>query len=234
VRYRVEGGVLIKTENAAKSFHQRSKHLTNIIESLPPVSKTSDYGCGKLRYLDTILPTTETLAVVDSTIQLFRPQMLVGAFGSINEQMATSNRITALDLKQFRTIAGEFDRGFCINVLSVIPIPSVRVRVIESIRGALKDDGTCMFVVQYRNSDFTRMLKMPNARSWRDDILINSLRGYSYYALIPPDRLVSWVAARGLQVESLTLNDGSAYLLARKPMSNLSVKIEEAEVSNAV
>jgi hypothetical protein len=74
-----------------------------------------------------------------------------------------------------------------------------------------------VFVVQYRNSDFTRMGKMRNARPLLDGFLIDSLRGYSFYGLISPDRLTRMVEKAGFEIIERTLNEGSVYLIARSP-----------------
>jgi hypothetical protein len=54
---------------------------------------------------------------------------------------------------EFQKLDTRFERGFCINVLSVIPSYSRRRKVLDLIQRKLKPDGECLFVVQYRNSD---------------------------------------------------------------------------------
>src|SRR5262249_55665258 len=76
MRYKLESGIEIRTENAAKPESQASKFLLDLITRLPNVASTFDYGCGKLRYQRAIADTTDTLAVVDSEIQLSRLQVL--------------------------------------------------------------------------------------------------------------------------------------------------------------
>jgi len=171
-------------------------------------------GCGKLRYSETILKRTDTLALVDSEVQLSRRQVLNKKFTSIREITKRSNRVTAYNDVEFTKVPPRFDRGFCINVLSVVPIYAVRVRILESIKAHLDDQAECLFVVQYRNSDFSRMRQLPNARCWRDGFLIDSLRGYSFYGLISPERLLSKLRATGFVVQDVTLNEGSAYVWA--------------------
>jgi len=74
MRYEIVSGVVIKTENAAKPASQSSGFLKSLLGTLPRVSTSIDYGCGKLRYLDAILEKTDFLTLVDSEIQLSRIQ----------------------------------------------------------------------------------------------------------------------------------------------------------------
>jgi hypothetical protein len=216
MHYKIATNVVIKTENAAKPESQRSSYLTSLLSDLPQVSASFDYGCGKLRYCDVILDTTDCLAIVDSEIQLSRVQVLKGIESSIRDAVRRSNRIAVYNDAEFQQIDRRFDRGFCINVLSVVPILARRRQIIDLIWSRLQPNGTCLFVVQYRNSDFNRMRLMANARPWRDGFLIDSLRGFSFYGLISPDHLASMVKKAGFAVRGVDLNEGSVYLWGSK------------------
>lgn len=195
-----------------------------MILNLEPVNSTLDYGCGKLRYSELILKTTDVLTIVDSEIQLSRVQKIGSKKTSIRQSIRASNRIDAYNTIEFSHQQTKFDRAFCINVLSVIPTRSVRARVIELIASKLKRGGTCLFVVQYRNSDFSRMRNLSNARVWGDGILIDSLRGHSFYGLIPPKDLMRLIRKAGLEIVEQKLNDGSVYLLAKATESSSKPK----------
>jgi SAM-dependent methyltransferase len=217
MHYKIGSDITIKTENAAKPESQRSAYLDALISGLNTVSCSFDYGCGKLRYKDIILRKTETLTLIDSEVQISREQMICGQFTTIRKIAQRSNHLSAYSIEEFACLSETFDRGFCINVLSVIPYYFVRRQVLSLIRSKLRPGGTCLFVVQYRNSDFTRMRGMANARPWRDGFLIDSLRGFSFYGLILPERLVEMVAGAGFEIAERRLNEGSVYLLARAP-----------------
>jgi hypothetical protein len=217
VHYKLGADVTIKTENAAKPHKQTSAFLKSLILNLEPVSSSFDYGCGKLRYKDVMLRVTDRLALVDSEVQIAREQMIWGECTSIRASVQRSNRVSAYNTTEFAHLRTKFDRGFCINVLSVIPIAAARQRVLRLIRGKLRAGGTCLFVVQYRNSDFTRMRKLPNAQPFLDGYLINSLRGYSFYGLILPERFSAMVVNAGFEIVKQTLNEGSVYLMVRSP-----------------
>jgi hypothetical protein len=211
MRYKVASGIDIRTENAAKPESQQSKFLLELLGNLQHVASTFDYGCGKLRYQRAIAKTTDMLTLVDSEVQLSRLQVLRGKETSIRDIYKHSNHIHIYNDVEFHDINTQFERGFCINVLSVIPSFARRRQVLDIIHGKLRRDGECLFVVQYRNSDFTRMRKMSNAKPWLDGFLIDSFRGYSFYGMIPPDRLEGALKRAGFRVRETKLNEGSAY-----------------------
>ena len=233
MHYKIGPTITIKTENAAKPDKQSSAYLKSLISDLEPVGCSFDYGCGKLRYKDAILQTTDTLALIDFEVQLSRKQMVCGTLTTIRAAIRRSNRVSAFNVSEFSCLAQTFERGFCINVLSVIPYFSARRHVLNLIRSKLRPSGTCLFVVQYRNSDFTRMQAMSNARPWRDGFLINSLRGFSFYALISPERLEAMVLRAGFEVIEQKLNEGSVYLLVRSPvMPSPALSMDISEIND--
>jgi hypothetical protein len=214
MRYKLASGIEIRTENAAKPESQQSKFLLDLISKLPHAASTFDYGCGKLRYQKAIADTTDVLAIVDSEVQLARLQILRGKKTSIRNIYKQSNRIQVYNDLEFRELKARFERGFCINILSVIPSYPRRRQVLDVIHGMLKRDGECLFVVQYSNSDFRRMRNMSNAKTWLDGFLIDSLRGHSFYGMISPDRLEASLKRAGFHVRKTILNEGSAYTWA--------------------
>lgn len=216
MHYKLSSGVVIKTENAAKPESQSSAYLNSLLAELSPVSSAFDYGCGKLRYCSQILDKTDTLAIVDSEIQLARTQTIRGRKCSISELLDGSNRINVYTELEFQHLRKQFNRGFCINVLSIVPFLSTRRQILGTIYNHLKPHSDCLFVVQYRNSDFTRMSSLPNARPWRDGFILESLRGFSFYGLIGPDQLRKMTEKAGFKCRDLRLNEGSAYLWATR------------------
>jgi len=216
VRYCIRDNIVIKTENAAKPVSQASQYLKELISGLGHVGRSFDYGCGKLRYLNGIAKTSDRVVLVDSEVQITRRQKLYGRMQSAAAAVRKSNRISLINTKQFLADVEPFDRGYCINVLSVVPILSLRKVIVDRIYAKLRHGGEAIFVVQYRNSDFKRMLRLPNSKRWRRGILMNSLRGYSYYGFISPKELTTMVAEAGFSDLQLSLNEGSAYVVAKK------------------
>lgn len=217
MRYKLPSGIEICTENAAKPESQPSRYLLSLIAALPRCSSTFDYGCGKLRYQQAISATTDSLALVDSEIQLSRQQKLRGSQTSIREIFKQSNGVQAHNDVEFRALDRQFERGFCVNVLSVIPSYEKRDEVLSTIIGKLKSGGDCLFVVQYRNSEFTRMSKMETATPWLDGFLLKSLRGHSFYGMIPPPQLEECLKRARFSIRSSKLNEGSVYTWATAP-----------------
>jgi hypothetical protein len=217
MRYRIGKDIVIRSENAAKPETQSSAYLTALISRLEQVRSSFDFGCGKLRYQRVIAKTTNVLALIDSEVQLSRQQMIRGHLTTIRDHVRRSNDVDAYTVAQFASLERRFDRGFCINVLPVIPFANVRLRIVQLMRAKLKPGGLCLFVVLYRNSDFTRMQRQPNCKPCGNGFLMDSLRGYSFFGLIPPTALARLVEQAGFVVESISLDGGTAYLWARSP-----------------
>jgi hypothetical protein len=87
MHYEIEPGIVVKTENAAKPESQSSTFLKLLLADLPHVFSSVDFGCGKLRYCDTPLERTDSLAVVDSETQLSRKQILNGIKSNIRDML---------------------------------------------------------------------------------------------------------------------------------------------------
>ena len=217
MRYQIGKDIVIRSENAAKPESQSSAYLNKLLSRLEPVHTSFDFGCGKLRYERLLAKTTDDLTLIDSEVQLSRTQMIRGRSTNIRDFVRRTNHVQAHTVEQFAGLDRKYDRGFCINVLSVVPSASVRLGIVQLMRAKLKPGGRCLFVTLYRNSDFTRMQKLPNCEPYGNGFLLKSLRGYSFYGLIPPDDLANLVDRAGFEVESVILNEGSAYLWAKSP-----------------
>ena len=73
---------------------------------------------------------------------------------------------------------------------------------------------------------------MPNTKPWGDGFLIDSLRGYSFYGLISPDRLTSFARRAGFEIAEQHLHDGSVFIWARNPLKNArlpKLKVSETQ-----
>src|SRR5436309_6699294 len=101
MRYKIGSNIIIKTENAAKPEAQHSAYLTKLIKNLYHVSNSFDYGCGKLRYKDPMLCTSNTLTVVDSSVQISRRQVICGDLTTIRETAQFQNRLFAHSVTEF-------------------------------------------------------------------------------------------------------------------------------------
>src|SRR5690348_6032238 len=101
MRSKLANGIEIKTENAAKPETQPSAFLFKMVSNLSHVPASFHYGCGKLRYERAIARTTDVLAIVDSEIQISRPQLLRGSITSIRSIFKASNRIQVYNNVEF-------------------------------------------------------------------------------------------------------------------------------------
>lgn len=149
MRYKIGPNIEIRLENAAKPESQSSRFLLELLRGLDHVGSTFDYGCGKLRYQKLIAATTDALAIVDSEIQLSRTQSLRKKKTSIRNIFKQSNRVQTYNDVEFQELNARFDRGFCLNVLPVIPSYALRRQVLEVIHSKLRPGGECLFVVLY-------------------------------------------------------------------------------------
>lgn len=214
MRYIVRGNVEVRSENAAKPSQQTSKHTLAFLKSLGHVDASLDFGCGKARYARAISARSDTTFLLDSDIQLFREQWVHGKKTSVADFYRSSNdtRITTHATKS--ALVGSLDRVHCLNVLSAVPSYAARQSILSDIRSLLRRGGEAVFALQYRNSDFTRMSKLPNAEAYLDGFLVNSLRGWSFYGLIRPERLRRLVRKHGLVPTHETLRDGTVFMRA--------------------
>lgn len=197
MHYRIAGGRIVQTENAAKPVSQKSMHFSSILNNLLPVGRTLDYGCGKLRYFEELKAKSDELYVTDSDIQLYRRQMLLGYFTSVLDLLGHRNDAHVVKLQDFGQMRCFFDRVILANVLQIIPMLALRSIIVRRIFRSLRVGGELIAVVQYRNSDFNRMKCMPNSWAYLDGMAIRHCRGTSFYSFISPHGFRNLIASQG-------------------------------------
>jgi hypothetical protein len=148
--------------------------------------------------------------------QLTRLQIIEGSTRSITNFASFKNSLSVLTTKEVNDLRNEVDRAFLFNVLQIVPIPTIRLVIAKRIYRALKHGGELIASVQYRNSDFSRMAKMQNAYNFRDGIIINHIRGTSFYAFITPACFQKIIIEAGFIIEKMSLHEGSCYIWAKK------------------
>ena len=84
MRYTIQGQI-IKSENAAKPHNQKSKVIDEYLLSKAGNDTVLDYGCGKLRYADSLIKIGNKVTFVDSEVQLNRVQIIRGEKTNIPE-----------------------------------------------------------------------------------------------------------------------------------------------------
>ena len=216
MRYKVAGRI-IRAENAAKPVAQQSAFLLKFLSSLKRVERSYDYGCGKLRYVKEQLKKTDELLIVDSEIQLHREQKLHGRKTSIANFCRRYNRLSIASIRDLQFLGGHFDRGFCINVLSAVPIEAVRREILRRCYALLRPGGELIVTHQYRNSDFTRMKRMKNAFIFRDGYIVDSLRGASFYSTFSIEYLEALILESKLIISDTAKYDGTIILKCVSP-----------------
>jgi SAM-dependent methyltransferase len=216
VRYKARG-LEIRAENTAKPINQASSYLRQWLMEMPRVGDALDYGCGKLRYALTLAQKADALVLVDSEIQLSRRQVIAGRSTSVREYSTSRwKHVGVLNADEFEYARARFDFALCANVLSAVPSPRERERIITAIGSHLRSSGQALFAVQYRNSHFRDWQYDPTASRYRDGWLVSNGRGTSFYAIIPLPRLVSHVESGGMRVFEAWTRGESAYVLAKR------------------
>jgi len=80
-------------------------------------------------------------------------------------------------------------------------------------------NGKALITSQYRNSYFLSYYNNPNAIIYHDGWLINRKGSYSFYGIIGKDKIISYINLVGLSVEEMFFQNGSVFVLAKKPMN---------------
>lgn len=213
MRYRAKG-LIIRSENAAKPGSQASRQLINWITNTNKVSTALDYGCGKLRYSKYLLDSCDHLTLVDSDTQLKRTQMILSEKTTICQYIADHwPDARALTIDQFKNDREKYDLILCANVLSAAPSKGIRRRITAGLLESLNDNGKCLFVVQYRNSEFVKMKNRGTSIDHYDGWIVQGSRGNFFYGLIPPNRLNAMVRRAGFRIVESWSHDGSAYVV---------------------
>ncbi len=213
MRYLVRGRQ-IRTENAAKTHHQASSRTIGAFTELAPHQRVLDYGCGKLRYLKSLAPLCKLLTLVDSAVQLNRPQRLFGRRTSVRAYVAIWwPHARVLDLNEFANDRQRYDFILCANVLSAIPSASIRLRVLRVLATRMARGGMCLVVNQHRNSDFSSAARRPTSLPHLGGYILSGSRGASYYAPLGRDQILPLLLRTGHRVIRAWVSGDSTFVL---------------------
>ena len=216
MHYKVLGRVVC-TENTAKPRKQSCRYLCDWIRIHPSVAYALDYGCGRLRYAQELAGRAEFLTLVDSEEQLSRTQMINDAETTVRAYARSEwPRSRVLSTEEFDRDQQKYDLILCANVLPVIPNCRVRAAVLRRLCAALNEDGTCLFVCQYRNSYFKEMEHFDGAVQYLDGWAVLRKNGKSTYYGLLPNKLVDRLLRRsGFELVRSWVAGQSAYMLCR-------------------
>jgi len=216
VRYFVNHGIEVRTENAALPINQLSQPVVSKLRSLPNVRLCADYGTGKGRYAPFLAEQADQLHLVDSLIQNRREQRFGPLYQTLEERYASDNAQHSISIKQFIENGPIYDRVALLNVLPVIPIPSISSAVLQRCCSALKEGGQLCVTVNYRNSEYTKSIRSDAARPYRDGHLVAGYRGHFFFRLMPPPCVDENLSALKFEIEEKLRIEGTMLYLARK------------------
>lgn len=208
-------GVEIHSENTAKPTSQPNKALLKWICKQEVVNRVLDFGCGKLRYAGALAKRCHNLTLVDSEIQLNRKQKIANQFTTVREYAKKRwKNCILLNAEEFRECKNKYDLILCANVLSAIPSSRSRSDVLNLILKSLKKNGKCLFVTQFKNSYFSKMLHSKRAKAHLDGWILKTKRGNYYYGIIPKMKLERILKLHGYYIYQSWIKGESVFVLA--------------------
>lgn len=216
MRYFVDRGTEVRTENAALPINQLSSRVVEILRALPHVAQCADYGTGKGRYAPFLVNNAEKLHLVDSTIQSQRKQRFGGDYQSLEERYRESNAISVINTKQFIDEGANYDRVALLNVLPVVPIAAIAEEVLKRCCRAVKVGGEICVAVNYRNSEYKKSIESDAAKSYQGGYLIDGYRGHYFLRLLPPPYIDERLNALNFEIEERVRIEGTVLYIARK------------------
>ncbi len=181
MRYKIKGKE-IRTENAAKPSSQKSSVVDDYIGGILNKPSILDFGCGKLRYSDTLASVASKVTFVDSEIQLNREQVVRGERTTVKNYVKSNySGCKTVPYESLDKHRSKYDVITCTNVLSAIPCKRMITDVLEHIIRLLKKDGVAIFVNQHRSSYFS---KYETGAKILHGYLYSGSKGSSYYGIL--------------------------------------------------
>jgi len=216
MHYEIFNEIVVKSENAAKSYTQPNKTLINLLDKFKGTRVALDYGCGKARYTLSLCKIAKKVVAIDSIVQLSRKQIIWGESTTLIEWAKKIQNLSVLSIEDFVWEDEQYDFILNSNVLSAIPDDVNRLMVLHNIKKALNFDGRALITTQYRNSYFSSYNSNPNAITYNDGWLVRKNDYYSFYGLIDRSKLQKYFEIVGLSVADTLLHDGSAFMIVKK------------------
>lgn len=213
MRYKF-GDRVIRSENAAKSYKQKSKHVVDYFSRRPRVERLLDFGCGKLRYSEELLAISEHVTFVDSFVQLNRTQVVRGVLSSVREYVSDNYEravCVAFEDSNSTYFLNDYDLVSCTNVLSAIACQEIMAKALGLIKSSLGESGEAIFINQYRCSSFSKFeIGKPHMHGY----VYDSRNGSSYYGLMKNSTVSELLVGHGFQVTQKWTKDDVGFVLA--------------------
>lgn len=180
---------LIKTEYTAKPHTLKSKDVESWLLSRHRPDSILDFGCGKLRYSDTLMKLSNRITFVDSEIQLTRSQIIKGEFTSISNYVSKNyKKCRTISFERLSEHNEKYSFITCTNVLSAIPCPLTINLILNHIKRMLAPNGIVFFVNQYKNSYFS---KFNTGEPHLYGYIHQAHSSHTYYGILNEDRMIS-------------------------------------------
>ncbi|HGS5148573.1 TPA: class I SAM-dependent methyltransferase [Vibrio parahaemolyticus] len=211
----IVNGITIKSENAAKPDTQASKAVVNHLLDKKGMERILDFGCGKLRYSETLNKIGVSVTYVDSRVQLTRQQTIKGTKTNVVSYVADNyNGSLVVPFEEIDEHNEKYQLITCTNVISAIPCEDTLKKVLKTINSLLDNDGCAVFINQHRNSYFKRFL---SGQKRLFGHVYKGKRGHSYYGIITPKVMTSLLERNGYTVlKSWTVGESNFVEAARK------------------
>ncbi len=197
MRYIIDG-VEIRSENAAKPSTQKSSSVDSYLGSIKGNPAILDFGCGKLRYSDTLVSVASEVTFVDSKLQLNRDQIIRGEKTNVKEYVETNYpHCQTIPYELLAKHNDSYDVITCTNVLSAIPCSKTLSEILDHILRLLKGNGLAIFVNQHRNSYFK---KYESGEKLLHGYLRTGPKGTSYYGVLDGKTIEELLTKHGYDI----------------------------------
>ncbi|MDO6512714.1 class I SAM-dependent methyltransferase [Neptuniibacter sp. 2_MG-2023] len=212
MRYKIKG-VEIRSENAAKPSSQKSSAVNDYIGTLSNAPLILDFGCGKLRYSDTLVSVASKVTFVDSDIQLNREQVIRGERTTVKQYVKSNySGCKTIPYENLEKHRSKYDVITCTNVLSAIPCKKTISEVMAHISSLLKKDGFATFVNQHRSSYFK---KYESGERMLHGYLYSGSKGSSYYGILDKAAIERLLKKHGYEIIKTWIVGESTFTEAR-------------------
>jgi len=217
MRYLVNGSN-IRSENAAKSHTQKSKPVDDYLLNSGKGQSILDFGCGKLRYSDTLTKIATTVTFVDSQIQLSRKQLIRGEHTSVTEFVSKNYpNCKTIPFEQIHEHRELYNLITCTNVLSAIPCKETLNKVLSNIKKLLSSNGIAVFINQHRSSYFK---KFETGIKHLNGYIYSNEKSISYYGIFNKTVTQELLLEHGYEIIKSWCIGESTFVEARSPLSD--------------